>query len=235
MPCWAHHQELRAASESTMRPSFFSLMNDPRHFPNIIFDLGGVLLNIDYHLTIKAFEKLGFKDFSDTYTQLAQSELFDKFERGEITPEEFRHGIRPSLQAGVTDAEIDGAWNVMLLDLPTERLTLLQALGASKRIFLLSNTNAIHVSAFEQQVQAQHGINGLAGLFEAAYYSCDVGMRKPEKRIFQMVTEENGLIPSETLFIDDSPQHVEGARNAGLHAYHLTGGETVLNILGQRS
>lgn len=218
-----------------MRPFLLLMMKDPNDFPNIIFDLGGVLLNIDYHLTIKAFEQLGFKDFSGTYTQLAQSELFDKFERGEITPDEFRHGIRPSLPANVSDAEIDEAWNAMLLDLPTERLTLLRALGASKRIFLLSNTNAIHVSAFEQQVLAQHGINGLAGLFEAAYYSCDVGMRKPEERIFRMVTDTNGLLPSETLFIDDSPQHVEGARKAGLHAYHLTGGETVLDILGQRS
>jgi glucose-1-phosphatase len=218
-----------------MRPFLLLMMKDPNDFPNIIFDLGGVLLNIDYHLTIKAFEQLGFKDFSSAYTQLAQSELFDRFERGEITPDEFRHGIRPSLRANVSDAEIDEAWNVMLLDLPTERLTLLRALGASKRIFLLSNTNAIHVSAFEQQVLAQHGINGLARLFEAAYYSCDVGMRKPEERIFRMVTDTNGLLPSETLFIDDSPQHVEGARKAGLHAYHLTGGETVLDILGQRS
>jgi len=205
------------------------------HYPNIIFDLGGVLLNIDYHRTIKAFEQLGFKDFSSAYTQLAQSELFDRFERGEVTPDEFRHGIRPSLRADVTDTEIDEAWNAMLLDLPTERLALLQMLSESKRIFLLSNTNTIHVHAFEQQVRTQHGISKLTGLFEAAYYSCDVGMRKPEERIFRMVTETNGLVPSETLFIDDSPQHIEGARKTGLNAYHLTGGETVLDLFGQRS
>jgi FMN phosphatase YigB (HAD superfamily) len=123
----------------------------------------------------------------------------------------------------------------MLLDLPAERLALLRSLRASKRLFLLSNTNVIHVEAFEHEARSAHGVSGLADFFEAAYYSCDVGMRKPEGRIFRMVLESNGLDPSETIFIDDSPQHIEGARLAGLNAYHLTGGETLPDLLGQRS
>lgn len=211
------------------------MMTDPKNFTNIIFDLGGVLLNIDYHRTIEAFGKLGFGDFSSAYTQLNQTELFDRFERGEISPDDFRAGIRSSLSTAVTDRQIDDAWNAMLLDLPSDRLGLLRELGKSRRIFLLSNTNVIHVSAFEHAVQKHHGINGLSTLFEASYYSCDVGMRKPEEGIFIMVAEQNGLNPQSTLFIDDSPQHVVGARNAGLHAYHLTGGETILDLFGQRS
>lgn len=204
-------------------------------FPNIIFDLGGVILNIDYHRTIRAFEALGMKDFNSTYSQLYQSDLFDAFERGEVSADAFRDALRPQLNAGVTTVEIDAAWNAMLLDLPSERLTLLQSLQAQKHIFLLSNTNRIHVEAFERDIESVHGPRALTSCFEQAYYSCDVGMRKPEERIFRMVVESHGLSPNETLFIDDSPQHIEGAKKAGLHAYHLTGGETIIDLFGHLS
>jgi len=204
-------------------------------FPNIIFDLGGVILNIDYHRTIRAFEALGMKDFNSTYGQLHQSALFDAFERGEMGAQDFRDALRPQLTVDVTDTEIDAAWNAMLLDLPSERLRLLQSLKNQKRIFLLSNTNRIHVEAFERDIEARHGADVFRSCFEHAYYSCDVGMRKPEERIFKMVVENHGLRPDETLFIDDSPQHIEGARKSGLNAHHLTGGETILDLFGHLS
>lgn len=204
-------------------------------FPNIIFDLGGVILNIDYHRTIRAFEALGMRDFNSTYSQLHQSDLFDAFERGEVSVDAFRDALRPQLNAGVTNDEIDTSWNAMLLDLPSERLTLLQSLQAQKRIFLLSNTNRIHVEAFERDIDSLQGPRALTSCFEQTYYSCDVGMRKPEERIFRMVVESHGLSPNETLFIDDSPQHIEGAKKAGLNAYHLTGGETIIDLFAHLS
>lgn len=205
----------------------------PSAFPNIIFDLGGVILNIDYHRTIRAFEELGMHGFSETYTQLHQNELFDAFERGEIAPQTFRDAIRTGLGPEVTDAGIDAAWNAMLLDLPAQRLVLLKEIAMHKRTFLLSNTNRIHVDSFEAAIAAEHGMDSLSPLFEQTYYSCDVGMRKPEERIFRMVVDAHGLDPAQTLFIDDSPQHIEGARRAGLHAYHLTGGQTIIDLFGQ--
>ncbi len=204
-------------------------------FPNIIFDLGGVILNIDYHRTTQAFRKLGVHDFEKNYTQLGQSSLFDAMERGEISNVDFRNQLRQALSISANDSDLDHAWNAMLLDLPAQRLQVLAKLKESKRTFLLSNTNRIHVDCFEQSMKQAHGINDLSSLFEQTYYSCNVGMRKPEERIFRLVVDQNGLNPSETLFIDDSPQHIQGARAAGLHAYHLTGGETINDLFGHIS
>ncbi|TNF24723.1 MAG: HAD family phosphatase, partial [Bacteroidetes bacterium] len=111
-------------------------------------------------------------------------------------------------------------------------LELLRKLGSEKRISLLSNTNEIHVESFEAALKRDHGLDDLSGLFEKVYYSCRTGMRKPETRIFEMVLREQGYSASETLFIDDSPQHIEGARKAGLHVYHLRAdqGETIHDL-----
>ncbi len=206
----------------------------PKEYPNIIFDFGGVILNLDYQRTTTAFQKLGVKDFAESYSQLEQDELFDRFERGEISPAIFRDGLRSAFLHSVSDEQLDRAWNAMLLDLPSVRLELLRKLGTEKRISLLSNTNEIHVESFEAALKRDHGLDDLSGLFEKVYYSCRTGMRKPETRIFEMVLREQGYSASETLFIDDSPQHIEGARKAGLHVYHLRAdqGETIHDLFG---
>ena len=216
-------------------PQLTSMKLQPNDYPNIIFDLGGVILNIDYGRTATAFQQLGAVAFDKEYTQAAQSDIFDAFERGELEEPAFRNGLRQQLGLSVTDSELDHAWNAMLLDLPTERLTLLSKLKGNRRTFLLSNTNQIHVRSFEKTIKDVHGINDLSSLFEQTYYSCEVGMRKPEERIFQMVFDRHGLDPKETLFIDDSYQHIEGARKAGLNAYHLSSGETILDLFGHIS
>lgn len=204
----------------------------PKDYPNIIFDFGGVILNLDYNRTIDAFQRLGLKDFEKSYSQLSQTDLFDKFERGEISPKEFRDGLRVVFSNSVSDETLDEAWNAMLLDLPAERLSLLDALRKEKRICLLSNTNEIHVTSFEDELKKAHGHEDLSGFFNQVYYSCRTGMRKPEPRIFEMVVKEQGYNPSETLFIDDSPQHIEGAKSIGLNTYHLRAdeGETIFDL-----
>ncbi|HAP68902.1 MAG TPA: hypothetical protein DCR04_04125 [Flavobacteriales bacterium] len=203
-----------------------------KDYQNIIFDFGGVVLNLDYQLTIGAFKKLGLPNFEANFTQLAQTALFDNFERGEISPKEFRKGLNEAFEEPIEDEKLDHAWNAMLLDLPIERLHLLSQIREEKKLVLLSNTNEIHVEAFESNLKLKHGHNDLSGYFETVYYSCRVGMRKPESRIFHHVLEEEGFDPSETLFIDDSPQHIEGARKVGLYAYHLRAdqGETILDL-----
>ena len=203
-----------------------------KDYRNIIFDFGGVVLNLDYQLTIEAFKKLGLPNFDANYTQLAQTALFDNFERGEIAPEEFRKGLKEVFGKPITDEELDLAWNAMLLDLPIERLHLLNRIAKTQKIVLLSNTNEIHVQAFESDLKMEHGQNDLSDYFQTVYYSCRVRMRKPESRIFQHVLDSEGFNPSETLFIDDSPQHIEGAEKVGLNAYHLRAdqGETILDL-----
>jgi len=188
---------------------------------NIIFDLGGVLLNIDYHRTILAFKKLGMSDFDNFFTQAAQTKLFDRLDTGEISPNEFRQQLREISGINITDKQIDHAWNAMLLDMPPERVTLLQKVGKNYRTFLLSNTNAIHYPVYMEYMSRNFGIEDLAYLFEKQYLSYKMGMRKPDKEIYNTVVRENGLNPQQTLFIDDSSQHVTGAREAGLKALWL--------------
>ncbi|MDB4655500.1 HAD family phosphatase [Flavobacteriales bacterium] len=201
-------------------------------YKNIIFDLGGVILNLDYQLTISAFEKLGSGDVEVKYSQLQQVNLFDEYERGEMSSSSFRQGIRESFGLSLPDEEIDKAWNAMLLDLPIERLQLLSDLRKTKNLVLLSNTNAIHINSFSGYLKEHHATEDLSGYFDKLYYSFEMGMRKPEPRIFQFVLDEQNYNPRETLFIDDSPQHIEAAQTLGVNTYHIRAdkGETILDL-----
>jgi HAD superfamily hydrolase (TIGR01549 family) len=197
---------------------------------NIIFDLGGVVVNVDYHKTINEFKKLGAQNFEKIYTQLQQSELFDRFETGRITPSVFRKDIRKATMINIEDDKIDYAWNAMILDLPEERLELLQIIKPKYRTFLLSNTNEIHMDFFNEYLLETFGVPDLSDYFEKVYYSHQIGLRKPNKEVFDYIIRVNKLNPEETLFIDDSPQHVEGAKKVGLTGYQLTNGKSITQL-----
>lgn len=187
----------------------------------LILDLGGVLIDVDYSGSARAFQTLGFPDFEGLYTKAKQSDLFDRFETGELSPAGFRDAVRELLGNGLSDKDIDASWNAMLGSIPPERIALVQQLKERYPVLLLSNTNAIHVPAFQAIVAKENGIADFKGLFHGAYYSCELGMRKPNLDIFHHVIARHGIDRARTLFIDDSPQHVEGARKAGLQAEHL--------------
>jgi HAD superfamily hydrolase (TIGR01509 family) len=202
---------------------------------NIIFDLGGVLLNLDMEKTSKAFRDLGMKDFDKHFTQAKQSGVFDDFDCGKTSPAEFRSSLKKHLPEIVSDEQIDAAWNAMLLDLPKERLELLQALGKKYRLFLLSNTNEIHVTAFSAYLEKTFGKKDFSDYFENWYYSCRIGMRKPDAEIFEFVLRENKLQAEETIFIDDSIQHVEGAKLCGIRSLLLSKNENVRGLLERQN
>ncbi len=196
---------------------------NPQKYKNIVFDWGGVLINIDYHATIKAFKDYGIDDFDHHYAQAQQRELFDQLEIGAISPDAFRKGIRKEFGDFITDQQIDSAWGAMLLDIPSHRIEILKAIRKKYRIFLLSNTNLIHEEQLVDGLNASLGFEFFS-LFEKVYLSHRVGMRKPHTNIFELVLRENGLKREETLFIDDSEQHVDGAAKAGLDAFYLQPG-----------
>ena len=200
-------------------------------FKNIIFDLGGVILDIDYQKTIDAFHALGFVDFHNHYTQAQQNGLFDALEVGEIQPDEFIGSLKNYLPVNTTNQQIIDAWNALLLNWNKERIVFLQGLKDRYALFLFSNTNAIHKAHFDQTFQKQIGLNSLDHLFKKAYYSHNFGMRKPHQASFLKLINENQLNPEETLFIDDSVQHIEGAKSIGLQTLHLTQGSILdLNL-----
>jgi HAD superfamily hydrolase (TIGR01509 family) len=197
---------------------------------NIIFDLGGVLLNIDYNKVVTAFEELGFGHFENWYSQKDQNELFNLLETGKISDQQFIEELKKHVNDGITEEQIESAWNSMLLDLPKARVELLQSLKGRYRCFLLSNTNEVHVRHFTNKIAQKYGIGTFESLFEKIYYSNCMDMRKPNTEIFDFVLKENNLNAAETLFIDDSIQHVEGARKAGLSAIHLSKEKSILDL-----
>lgn len=195
---------------------------------NIILDFGGVIIDVDYQRVADSFNKLGAGNFETLYTQKKQAGFFDAFEKGEIPEEQFRKELRQYLPDGITDLQIDAAWNSMVGSIPQPRMDFLQQLKKDYRLFLLSNTNSIHARDFTKKLNEQFGSGCLEKLFDRIYLSFQTGMRKPDAEIYNKVMAENQLSPSETVFIDDSIQHVEGARRAGLTALHLDLNKTVL-------
>lgn len=190
-------------------------------YDTILLDLGGVLIDVDYQATARGFRDLGHPDFERLYSKAQQDHLFDGFETGALTPAQFRDRIRQVLDPTLTDALINANWNAMLGSVPQERIQLVHRLKERYHVLLLSNTNAIHVPAFEAIIARENGIADFKQLFHGAYYSCEIGLRKPEASSFLHVLEKHNADPTRTLFIDDSIQHVHGARKAGLHAEHL--------------
>lgn len=196
-----------------------------KEIKNIIFDLGGVIINLDMLKTIRLFESLGIPHFAATYNQFAQTEVFDWFDKGHITEEEFFNSIRHTFHLKQSTDQLVSAWNAMLLDIPGHRLKQLKWYKSKYRTFLLSNTNETHIQSFERYLQQAHQLENLSVFFEKDYYSCRMGMRKPDTDMFEFVLRENDLDPSETVFIDDTINHISGAASVGLHTIHLPKGE----------
>jgi len=189
---------------------------------NIIFDLGGVILDIDYNLTIKAFEKLGIKNAKNLYSQKKQTKVFDLLETGKITEAEFCNILREITNIKATNKQIIEAWNAMLLDFYSGIFDILQKVKKKYKTFLLSNTNIIHYKEYIKKLENIEGTNTFNNLFDKQYLSHEIGLRKPDPKIFKLIIEENKIIPNETLFIDDSIQHINGAKKVGLQAHWLS-------------
>ena len=196
---------------------------------NIIFDLGGVILNIDPQLTVDAFRNLGWNDFYESGNQPLIKELFRNLESGNSSPEAFRDNVRQMLKYQKDDAEIDTAWTAMILDIPADRIRYLEELKKSYRIFLLSNTNEIHRIKFHMRFEADFGYS-FYDLFERNFYSHEMGMRKPNPQIYLQALKESNLEPEETLIIDDMEENIEAAKTTGMKVLHIQPG-TLLESL----
>lgn len=197
---------------------------------NILFDLGGVILNIDFSLTKVAFQELGMINFNEICLQMTLQELFNDFETGKITAAFFRNRIRKFIPKKISDNEFDRAWNSMLLDIPAERLKLLSSLKSRYQLFLLSNTNEIHIKAFSDYLLKTYGFPDLTHIFIKEYFSYKVGMQKPEPGIFEQIINENHLQKAEILFIDDTAKHIEAAKEIGFETLLLKKGVDICSL-----
>lgn len=199
-------------------------MKNVRH---IIFDLGNVILDIDYQLTIDAFEALGVENFAAHFSKTTQSTFMDDLETGKVSQFEFIEYAKKYCKEGTTAQQIIDAWNALLLDIPIRRLQILQQLQLDYDLFLLSNTNIIHEEAYNKTVKETCGYENLNMFFNKVYLSHRIGKRKPNAEAFELILNENNLKPEHTLFIDDSIQHIEAANKLGLQTIHIEDGMTM--------
>lgn len=199
---------------------------------NIIFDLGGVIINLDNRRTEDAFVSLGAKNFSQFFGHGFAASFFKEYEVGKIKDEEFIENIRQLGNLTVSDETIIQAWDALLLDFPPERIELLKKLGKKYRIFLFSNTNAMHMKTVRKIYQDTFKDGILDDLFEKTYYSHTLGLRKPTPESFHHIIKENQLKPEETMFVDDAKINVDGANAAGLKGFYLEPGKTIVDMDG---
>jgi len=198
---------------------------------NIIFDLGGVLLDIDFNKVQQAFHRIGFTNFDQQYSQLQASHLFQKLEMGKISENDFYHTLKKGSTQQINNEQIKNAWNSILQDFRTESMNFLQKLKKEYRIFLLSNTNSIHLNEINTILNQQLGVSELDYYFEKAYYSHKVGMRKPNSDVYQYVIKDAQLNPEETLFIDDTYVNIDAAKNLGFQTHLLIEGERIEKLI----
>lgn len=204
---------------------------EEKKLKNIIFDLGGVLLNLDTQATVLALKNHSELSLNEKELIHLSHDVFLDYEKGLIPDAEFRARLREYLATEASDEELDKAWNMMLLNFPPERISLLKALRKKYKLYLLSNTNGIHLKKVNEILREATG-QDLDHFFDKVYYSFYMYKRKPEPEIFLEVLDENGLTPEETLFIDDSLENVESAKKLGINILHVTSNKTLMEYFG---
>jgi putative hydrolase of the HAD superfamily len=198
---------------------------------NIIFDLGKVLLNLDFNASIQAFQKLGAdKEVLDHKNAYADPIFYD-LEVGKVTPEEFRNKVREILKnPDLSDQQIDDAWYAMILDIPAHRVKIMQQLKNKYHIYLFSNTNKIHIDRLLPEFEKQHGF-GFPSLFKQVFYSYEINERKPDLSSYKKVIKLAGINPSKTIFMDDLEKNIHGAERAGLKTFWLQDGKDLADVV----
>jgi glucose-1-phosphatase len=206
---------------------YFTPMNNIK---NIIFDLGNVLLDIDYSKTITAFEELGFKNFKTDFAPQAMGTLFQQIETGKIGEETFYEAIKAKSKTPITNTQIKNAWNALLLNFRTESLSFLEKISLQYKLYLFSNTNSIHLAKFEEIFTRDTGKPSLDAYFTKAYYSNIIGYRKPDAAAYAFVLNDANIIAGETLFIDDLEINIEGAKALDIQTHLLLPDERVQQL-----
>lgn len=199
----------------------------PAGIQTVIFDLGGVIIDLSVERTLLAFAALTGVSKTDIQKAYGSNPIFMAYERGEVTDQEFRDSIRKLFSVQSTDAEIDHCWNAMLVDLPASTLTMLENLKKHFRVLALSNTNTIHIN-YVNEIMLRGKV--LDSWFHKAYYSYQLGMRKPELEIYQHVLDQNQLIPEQTIFLDDNLDNLKAANSLYIQTRHITHLQQVRDI-----
>lgn len=193
-------------------------MSEFKNIKNIIFDLGNVLCDIDFKRTVDAFQTLGGDKIDLNLENYMDHPIFGGIEKGEISAAQFRDQIREMLQSDASDDIIDEAWSAVIVKSDIERIKLIKSLRKNYRIFILSNTDEIHIARATQLFKDDFDID-FFGLFEKCYYSHELALEKPGFEIYNTVLADAGIKAEETLFIDDKADNIEAAKQLGIMSY----------------
>lgn len=202
--------------------SYLEIPNTKMNIKNIIFDLGNVLLLIDTSLSKIAFEKKGLKNFHKLYSLAEQNQLFDLLETGKISENVFYEKFRDITKSTLSNEEIRDCWNKLIVKYPTKNIKIALIAKNKYKTFILSNTNIIHYKYYTQMLKKKFNIEGLESIVHKAYFSHEIGLRKPNPNFFNLLLNENKINPSESLFIDDDIRNIQTAEFLGIKTFHLT-------------
>jgi putative hydrolase of the HAD superfamily len=200
-----------------------------KQIKNIVFDFGGVLMDLDFENCRREFRMAGFKDV-EQYTNIYQgSSFFKDFETGMISADQFRQEIKRRIEQPLSDEEVDALWLKMLKYIPAEKIDLLLELRKHYMVYLLSNTNEIHWQYVSTMRYGRRRFR-ISDFFEKMFLSFEMKMAKPDTRIFEAMLNDANLVPEETLFIDDSAANCHAAASLGIGVHHYQRGEDLSQI-----
>lgn len=198
---------------------------------NIIFDLGGVLIDIDFDKTFAAYERISGENRQNIKESQTLYNTYIDYELGKINSAEFRDNIKKGLKINTDDTIIDNAWNALLLDFNPTAINLINRLKPNYTIGLLSNTNEIHFSRCNSKIREQKLSENLISLFDNLFLSYEIGLRKPSPSIYQHVIKHLKCQPQEILFIDDLKENIESAQKTGMKTIHLINNKTIADLV----
>lgn len=200
---------------------------------NIIFDFGGVIINLDTETPLQLMSLHSKLDINEVWLELQKTKVFELYETGLLTDDEFRNSIRNFFNINIDDELNDQIWNSMLLNIPHERIKTIEKCHEHYRIFLLSNSNPIHYKHYSSQLKLKFGYDNFDQLFDKAYFSFEIKKLKPAAEIFNHVIEEQNLVLEETLFIDDVIANIHAAQSLGLNVIHLKENMDIVNLFDE--
>jgi putative hydrolase of the HAD superfamily len=198
---------------------------------NLVFDLGGVIINLDFSKTYNAFAQLLEKTVEETVNTFEKEHIFKLYETGKLSYPGFLDSIRSFGSPSLREKDIVNAWNALLLDIPRERIELLQRLRRKYKVFLLSNTNFTHIEKVNEILFASSGVKDLKDLFDITYLSYEIELAKPHKDIYEFVQRDAKLNPAETVFLDDTEVNLMVPEASGWKTIHVREPLTIIELL----
>lgn len=201
-------------------------MPETRQIEALLFDLGGVVIDIDAERALRCWEPKSNLSLAQMRERLAIDQAFERHERGELDAAQYFSHLRRMFELDASDQEIAHGWNAILVAEITEALDLIRAARGQLPCCAFSNTSPTHHAAWTQ------AFPNVVAAFDRIFLSFELGHRKPERAAYAAVAREMGVDPASILFFDDTLDNVEGARDAGLQAVHVSSPADIRRGLG---